>query len=227
MSGNGKPQGRGEAGISVAAGQALRWSAPVLNAEDLRRNLNGRREVILLPKTIVTPLAAEHLRDHDIRVIRHIEPAPQSKAASDTWGFAQEHPQPLVTSALQALEREGVRFQALPPATGTQPGAWSRSVAECIAAGTCRGGRVFCADAGLVCCVANKLAGLRAIAVASLPQAARAKAALGPNLVAIEMPGRTFFELRQIIRTLCQAAHPVCPAGVANTLRELDGHAHR
>src|SRR6516164_7688989 len=153
MSGNGKPQGRGEAGISVAAGQALRWSAPVLNAEDLRRNLNGRREVILLPKTIVTPLAAEHLRDHDIRVIRHIEPAPQSKAASDTWGFAQEHPQPLVTSALQALEREGVRFQALPPATGTQPGAWSRSVAECIAAGTCRGGLVFCADAGLVCCV--------------------------------------------------------------------------
>jgi hypothetical protein len=39
------------------------------------------------------------------------------------------------------------------------------------------------------------------------------------------MPGRTFFEIRQILRTLIGTR--LCPEGVACTLRELDGHAHR
>ena len=46
------------------------------------------------------------------------------------------------------------------------------------------------------------------------------------NLLVVEMPGRTFFEIRQILRTL-YAAVAACPEGVACTLRELDGHAHR
>ena len=37
---------------------------------------------------------------------------------------------------------------------------------------------------------------------------------------------RTFFEVRQILRTLYQGGLH-CPDGVAFTLRELDGHAHR
>jgi hypothetical protein len=42
----------------------------------------------------------------------------------------------------------------------------------------------------------------------------------------VEMPGRTFFEVRQILRTLLGNG-TTCPDGVACTLRELDGHAHR
>jgi hypothetical protein len=56
--------------------------------------------------------------------------------------------------------------------------------------------------------------------------AARATLSLAANLLAVEMPGRTFFEVRQILRTLI-AAPGACPGGVACTLRELDGHAHR
>jgi ribose 5-phosphate isomerase RpiB len=86
---------------------------------------------------------------------------------------------------------------------------------------------IFCSDAGLLCCVANKVAGLRAAPANTVAQAARATLSLGANLIAVEMPGRTFFEVRQIIRTCCLAAPPACPAGVACTLQELDGHAHR
>ena len=92
--------------------------------------------------------------------------------------------------------------------------------------GDCLGGVIFCGDPGLVCCVANKLAGLRAVPVATVAQAARATLTLGANLLVVEMPGRTFFEVRQVLRTLCEAAGG-CPDGVACTLRELDGHAHR
>jgi ribose 5-phosphate isomerase RpiB len=85
---------------------------------------------------------------------------------------------------------------------------------------------VFCEDPGLVCCVANKVAGLRAVAVSTISQAARATLTLNANLLAVEMPGRTYFEVRQILRTLCNGSG-ICPEGVACTLQELDGHAHR
>ena len=78
-----------------------------------------------------------------------------------------------------------------------------------------------------MCCVANKVPGLRAVAVTTVSQAARATLTLGANLVAVEMPSRTFFEMRQILGALCRITEPVCPPGVACTLQELDGHAHR
>ena len=91
----------------------------------------------------------------------------------------------------------------------------------------CPGAVLFCCDPALVCCVANKHSGLRAAPVLTAAHATRARATLGANLFAVEMPGRTFFEVRQILRTLCAAAGPNCPPGVACTLQELDGHAHR
>jgi hypothetical protein len=96
-----------------------------------------------------------------------------------------------------------------------------------VVRGECLGGVIFCRDPGLVCCVANKLAGLRSVAVLTIARAARATLTLSPNLVAVEMPGRTFFELRQILRTLVTCDGSGCPAGVATALKELDGHAHR
>jgi hypothetical protein len=50
---------------------------------------------------------------------------------------------------------------------------------------------------------------------------------VGANMLAVEMPGRTFFEIKQMLRLLGTGAKPCCPDGVACTLRELDGHAHR
>ena len=77
-----------------------------------------------------------------------------------------------------------------------------------------------------MCCVANKVPGLRAAAVTTVGQAARATRTLGANLLAVEMPGRTYFEVRQILRAVCANA-AACPGGVAETLTELDGFAHR
>jgi hypothetical protein len=141
-------------------------------------------------------------------------------------GYGEERPHPLVASAVRALGREGLAVNPLPGAAGLLPCRWAKAAAECLARGECAGVVLFCDDPGLACCVANKLPGLRAAAVTTVAQAARAVLTLGANLLAVEMPGRTFFELRQILRTLSTAT-PACPDGVACTLRELDGHAHR
>ena len=223
----------GQVQDAAADGHVLRWPGRVLAAEDLRRSLNGQRRVVLSPRTIVTPLAAEQLRADGIEVMRDA-PTPARSAseghgctAAARWGYAQERPHPLVRSAVQSLEREGVRVQELPAIGEALACRWARAVAECVARAECHGGVVFCHDPGLVCCVANKLAGLRAAAVTTVGQAARATLTLGANLLVVEMPGRTFFEVRQIFRTLCTSAGPECPDGVVCTLQELDGHAHR
>jgi ribose 5-phosphate isomerase RpiB len=208
-----------------SADSALRWTGRVLTANDLLRSLNGHREVVLPLRTIVTPMAEEHLRGNGVRISR--ESAIETKSAPGRWGYAEDRPTASVRSAVQALAREGVALQELKPSDADAVCQWSRAVAECVARGDCQGGAVFCADPGLACCVANKVPGLRAVSVTSVTQAARATLTLGANLLIVEMPGRTYFEVRQILRTLCQVALPTCPPGVACTLQELDGRAHR
>src|SRR5260370_7330217 len=121
-------------------------------------------------------------------------------ATSDgpVWGVAQDRPYPMVQTALQALARETAPLRELPaPCVGPECG-WARAVAECVGRGDCCGGVVFCEDPGLVCCVANKVPGLRAAAVVTIAQAARATRPLGANLLALEMPAPPVFAVRQI-----------------------------
>jgi hypothetical protein len=200
----------------------LRWPGRVVTADDVRR-LNGHRELVLPPRAVVTPLALEELRTQGIQ-IRQEEENP-ARPATGLWGYGQDRAHSLVQSAARAVQRDGVALREWPAAPDTP--AWARAVAECVARGDCLGGVLFCDNPALLCCVANKVAGLRAAAVATIAQAAQALLSFAPNLVAVPMPGRTFFEIRQILRTFCQAGLPRCPDGAACTLRELDGHAHR
>jgi hypothetical protein len=220
MSGNGRlPEASGN-------GAVLRWPGRVVTAEHLQRSLNGHRELALPPQAVITPLAADFLRERKIQVSRL--PVEEKKQAPQLrWGYAQQRPQPVVADAVRNLEREGMALEELTARQADVPCRWAQGLADCVAAGRCCGGVVFCEDPGLVCCVANKVAGLRAVPVLTVSQAVRATLTLGANLLAVEMPGRTFFEVRQILRTLCCGQGPACPTGVACTLRELDGHAHR
>ena len=206
-------------------GRALRWTGRVLAFDDVRRRLDGHGELILPPGAIVTPLAADQLREQGVKIVREAPAAGAKQQVGAAWGIAQERPHPLVESAVRSLEREGVALRPLAACEG-ESCRWAQALGACVRGGECCGGVVFCGDPGLVCCMANKTAGVRAVAVTTVGQAARAALTLGANLVAVEMPGRTFFEVRQILRTLCAAAAP-CPPGVACALQELDGHAHR
>jgi hypothetical protein len=143
------------------------------------------------------------------------------------WGYAVERqPHPMLVLALQSLRREGTEPIPLAGCNG-EPCDWVRRVTECLKRGECRGAVVFCDDAGLACCVANKVPGIRAVAVGSIGQAQRAIAGLGANVIAVEQTGRTFFEFKQILRLCCCRPVAECPASVACILQELDGHAHR
>jgi ribose 5-phosphate isomerase RpiB len=202
----------------------LRWPGRVVTAEALQRNLNGHREILVPTNAVITPLAEEQLRSGRVTIQR--QPAQSRDARLTTWGYTQDAGHPLIESAVQALAREGTNVELLPGLRQDDFGRWAKEVAACVVAGQYCGGAVFCSDPGLFCCIANKVPGLRAVPVVTVLQAARATLTAGANLLAVEMPGRTFFEIRQILRLLCLGQAPCCPDGVACVLRELDGHAH-
>ncbi|MFO0925638.1 MAG: RpiB/LacA/LacB family sugar-phosphate isomerase [Gemmataceae bacterium] len=204
-------------------GRVLTWPRRVLSVNDLRTSLNGHHEVLVGADTVVTPLAVEELRGRGVEVRRQTTAV---KTDGPAWGFGQDRPHGMVRSAVQALARDGLHLRELSLVGDGLPCRWARAVAECLARGECAGGVLFCDDPGLVACVANKVAGLRAVSVTTVAQATRATLNLAANLLVVEMPGRTFFEIRQILRTLCGNVL-TCPDGVACTLKELDGHAHR
>jgi hypothetical protein len=143
------------------------------------------------------------------------------------WGCTVEgRPSAMLQAALRSVGRNGSRPVSLPDCNG-EACPWVRSVADCLRNGTCEIAIVFCADPGLACCVANKVAGIRAVAVWSVPQAHKAIDVLGANLLAVEMTGRTFYECKELLCLCRDRSCVACPPGVAEVLKELDGHAHR
>lgn len=196
----------------------LCWPRRVLSADDLRRHLTSQREVLLLPRTIVTPLAADELRAKGVRIHWQAAPDPSSAVLpTDRWFYAQDRTHAIVAAAIQALEREGI-YLTLQEGT-------VRALAESLSSGY-TGGVILSSDVASAVCIANKVAGVRAASVCTVHQAARAKKSLGANFFAVDVPGPTFFEVRQILKTIVTGPAR-CPDEIAKTLQELDGHAHR
>ncbi len=202
----------------LTTGGVLCWPKRLLSADDLRRHLTSQRELLLLPKTVITPLAADELKAKGVRISWET-PKPKDDAPKHgTWSFAEEKRDAIVAAVIKALERDGIMLTRLEVAD-------ARKIAEAIVADK-RGGIVFCGDPATVCCVANKVAGVRAAAVVNAAQLVSVKKKLGANLFAIETLGRTHFELRQLLKTIV-TGNAACPADIATVLKELDGHAHR
>jgi ribose 5-phosphate isomerase RpiB len=217
---------------TAGTGGTLRWSGRVVTADGLRQSLNGERELVVTPRTVITPLAADHLKANGVQIVRQEEAAKplagHKEKSNGGWGYVLERPFPLAGSVLQSLQREGVNLQEL--STPGQSEAecetlacgLARHAAQVVSRGDRWGVVVFCVDPLLVCCVANKVKGIRAAALVAPAQAKRAVDGLGVNFLALEIGRLTFFELRQIIRSIC-GGPAACPGAVAAILKELEG----
>ncbi len=147
--------------------------------------------------------------------------------AKPVWGYAIEgKPSTMLQVALRSLDRNG---STPPPLADSAAGScvWARDVAECLRSGRCQAAILFCENAALACCIANKVSGVRAAAVTTIRQACRALTQLGANLLVVEMADRTYYEFKELLRMCQDGGAAACPPEVACVLKELDGHAHR
>jgi ribose 5-phosphate isomerase RpiB len=220
---------------SNGSADVLRWAGKVVTAEGLRQSLNGERQLAVIPGAVITPSAIDHLRANGINVVRGEASAKthaEKKESKANWGFLSEHPDPVVSNVIQSLKRDGVDLReiqasAVPANEQCEAAACSlaRRAADTVTAGECKGVVIFCRDPGLTCCIANKVKGIRATAVASYAQAQRAANGLGANVLAFEPGKMTFFEMRQILRCVCGSA-TCCSEVVAQVIQELEGPCH-
>jgi ribose 5-phosphate isomerase RpiB len=220
---------------STGLADVLRWPGKVVTAEGLRQSLNGESQLAVIPGTVITPSAVDHLKANGVSVVRGktiAKPDAEKKESKLNWGFVSERPDPMVSNVVQALKRDGVDFQEVQtsPVPANEPCetaacSLARRAAAIVIAGESKGVVVFCRDPGLACCIANKIRGIRATAVASPAQAQRAVNGLGANVLAFEPGKMTFFELRQLLRCVCGSA-TCCSEVVAQVIQELEGPCH-
>lgn len=202
------------------------WSGRVLTWEDLRSRLAGVRELAIGTQTIVSPMVLDELRDRKITLRRGAPTTngPQATPKSTGPGVAVEQADGIVSGVVSALQKEGLSFQTWAP-KGSNLAGWAWSLGLLVKE-TNQTGIALVSDPALVACVAAKVAGVRPAQVLSALQVTRAMKGFGANLLAIEMPGRTFFELKQILRAAA-ATIPGSAAELERVFKEIDGHAHR
>ncbi len=196
----------------------LWWTGQLLAEDDLRRHWTNQGEIVLSPRTIVTPLAFDFLKGKRI-AIRREDKASDKRMSQTVWGIAEETPSPLVAAAVKALMHEGRTLAAI-------VGRGIRTIATNVSKGDPLGAVIVSDQPGLAVCIANKIPGVRAASISHATEVGLLIKTLGPNLFALTTTGRTFFELRQLLKA-ATASPPACPETLAKTLQELDGHAHR
>jgi ribose 5-phosphate isomerase RpiB len=217
-------QPTGQHGIGKG-GRLIAWNGRVVAAEDLPHLLNGQPELVIEKNVVVTPLAADELKRLGIRLVRRN--TGMAPTTNSFWAVVQEMEDSCVFAAIKALASSGAGFRRVAAFQKTDTTRWAKAVAQEAAGGKCGGTIAFSIDAGLFCCIANKVAGIRAAQVCSPRQTARALKAVGPNLLAVEIGVLNFFETMQVLRTVLAAGQTFCPPELATTLRELESHAHR
>jgi ribose 5-phosphate isomerase RpiB len=220
---------------SNGSADVLRWPGKIVTAEGLRQSLNGERQLAVVPGTVITPSAVDHLKANGVSLVRgEASPRPhtEKKESKSNWGFLSERSDPVVSNVVQALKRDGVDLQEIQASAVRTDGkcetaacGLARRAAEIVTAGECKGVVIFGSDPGLACCIANKVQGIRATAVASAAQAGRAVNGLGANVLTFELGKMTFFEMRQILRCVCGSA-TCCSEVVAQVIQELEGPCH-
>ncbi|MCI0738597.1 MAG: RpiB/LacA/LacB family sugar-phosphate isomerase [Gemmataceae bacterium] len=205
------------------------WTQRVFSAEDLRHEYRGQKSLVLPPRGLVTPLAADELKSRGINVSWQVSASGGRKPPDDrtrrVWHCVTENPDSLVEAAIQSLARDGLTFGKW-DSTRVPVAVWAKALAGQLVGKESAGGVVFCSNPWLMCCVANKVTGVRAATVQNAKEASQAMASFGANFFAVTMPGRTLFELKSLLRSVA-TTKPKCADETTKVFEEIDRHAHR
>ena len=170
----------------------------IITADVLSEKAAGQQQVAIAPKAIVTPSARDWLRHNRVELIR----GAASKAAEDTI----ESDRLVIThSTDQTIDR--VLEEADRPANGE----WKRKSVSCADEAakkvigefrreSSRVIVVLTSEPEVVACLANRSEKVKAAVITDAAAVAKVKSRLDGNVFVIDPAGRSFFELRNILR---------------------------
>jgi hypothetical protein len=169
----------------------------------------GTREVRVEPRTVVTPLARDFLKQQGVglRVVARSEV--QGDRGAGEWGFAIELER---ESGMLAAFRRVLLAEVDPwVELASTPGSAARWVVEAPE----RGAVLLVEQASVAVWRACRWSAVRAAAAAEPGEVARAVRHLGVNLLVVEPAGKSIAWLRQVCASFRTAGAPRAPEGIA------------
>jgi hypothetical protein len=181
-------------------GQTTQLAESVITAEVLAENGSGRASITVGPRAIVTPSAHDWLRHHKVKLIRGVASATASPAKTSDRLVIVHSADQTVDRVLEDTARQtngGWKRKSV----GTADEAASKAIGE-FRRDSSRVIVVLTSEPEVAACLANRNEKVRAAVVADAAAAARVKSGLNGNVFVIDPAGRSFFELRNIIRQI-------------------------
>lgn len=183
-------------------GQTTQLTDSVITADVLAEKVAGRSKVVAGERAIVTPSARDWLRHNKVELIHGTSAASAAATASVEMNSGKLV---ITHEASQTIDR--VLEDAGRPANG----GWNQKSVESVdeaakkAIGELRRESsrvivVLTSEPEVVACLANRNEKVKAAVVADAAAVARVKSGLDGNVFVVDPAGRSFFELRNILR---------------------------
>jgi hypothetical protein len=174
----------------------------VVTAELLASRLNGQKwaKIAICPKAVITPSAFDYLRIHKIVWNRSTAEAAQDPNKPVTrWKALIVTATPTVMQAVEYTESQTFGKQWSHELLGGVDEAVSAATSA-INRGEVRGLAVFADHAELIACRANRSERVNAAVVSDVQLIPALKQYMNLNLMVARPSGRSFFELRNLLR---------------------------
>ncbi len=197
--------------VTVAKPVAIELQDPVITAKLLQDRAATASELRFGPKSLLTPSARDWLHTRKVSWSREAGPAATSASSSTAVRrLLISTVTPTVRAVQGTLSRElpdwgcnliGKATEVVETATRLL----ATAEAELVIA--------FSDRAELIACYANRSAKVRAAVVSSVETLTAIAKSLGANLIVIDPNGRSYIELRNILRACAALSRPQPPLG--------------
>jgi hypothetical protein len=178
----------------------------VITADLLERSVNGHRRIQIAAKAVLTPSAREFLRKSEVEWSR-LDGQAAGPTGSGQWKAIVLEAAPVVSGAVEDMMRSGWQRELV----GSVREAVEQAVGS-ICRGEAAGIVVFSEQADAIICRANRNPKVRGAVVTDVKHLDALRRGLGPNLIGIRPQGRSYFELRNLLRAFGDRP-PQLPAG--------------
>ena len=184
--------------------------APIITAELLNQSLKAGELLRIGRGSILTPSARDWLNSQRTVWSRQDKMGPVSSISRSKWRMILQTMTPTVQALHESLRRltEGWTIEIV-----GQPIEAARLAMSLVNTAECDGVVIFTEQADLVACQANRSERVRAAVMQNSKQWEQVVRSLGANVVCISPIGRSFIELRNLLKE-CAGNPPQSPPGM-------------
>lgn len=198
-------------------------SRPVVTALMLADLKRSGAEIRLAKDALITPAARDWLKENRLPITW--EDSPRGSAS---LAVVLNPMLPEMRAVRSMLDRMGGLAEVIEPAPGRGGlAAATRRLCGKVARREVAKGVILAEDACIPCCIANKHVGIRAVHGVNVPAVEEACRQIGANVLVLEYPVQTSFQIRQMIdrfRKGATAPHPEL-VGMIESIEQGGGRA--